>query len=154
MAKSEVLVKGLREMGVKLNHKLRKAEDMGVEGVYVGYAMPYALIQHENLDYKHAPGKSAKFISKPARSRANRRIMAALVVKVLKQKKGYTKALLRAAKYLEVESQKIVPVDTGALHDSAFHGVSRVVKGKLIIKEIATKTKLMKKIAKERAKKK
>lgn len=33
----------------------------------VSYNMPYALMQHENLSYKHKPGKSAKYLEKPSR---------------------------------------------------------------------------------------
>lgn len=33
---------------------------------FVEYRMPYALMQHENLEYKHEPGKSAKYLTKPA----------------------------------------------------------------------------------------
>lgn len=28
----------------------------------VSYDTPYAVIQHENLDYKHAPGRQAKYL--------------------------------------------------------------------------------------------
>jgi hypothetical protein len=34
----------------------------------VEYRMPYALYQHENLFYKHKPGKSAKYLERPLRS--------------------------------------------------------------------------------------
>ncbi len=33
----------------------------------VEYRTPYALRQHEDLTYKHKPGKSAKYLEKPAR---------------------------------------------------------------------------------------
>lgn len=33
----------------------------------VEYRMPYALRQHEDLTYKHAPGKSAQYLEKPMR---------------------------------------------------------------------------------------
>ena len=34
--------------------------------VTVGYSTPYAVIQHENLEYNHAPGRSAKYLEKSA----------------------------------------------------------------------------------------
>ncbi len=34
--------------------------------VTVGYSSPYAVVQHEELDYHHAPGRSAKYLEKPA----------------------------------------------------------------------------------------
>jgi hypothetical protein len=35
--------------------------------VIVEYVMPYAVFQHENLYYKHLPGRTAKFLERPAR---------------------------------------------------------------------------------------
>lgn len=34
--------------------------------IVVGYNTPYALIQHENLSYNHAPGRTAKYLEKSA----------------------------------------------------------------------------------------
>jgi len=34
---------------------------------YGGPAAPYALVQHENLDYHHTAGRSAKYLERPAR---------------------------------------------------------------------------------------
>ncbi len=34
---------------------------------YGGPAAPYALEQHENLDYHHTAGRSAKYLERPAR---------------------------------------------------------------------------------------
>jgi hypothetical protein len=39
----------------------------GLNG-FVTYDTVYARIQHENLDYKHAPGRSAKYLEKPMNS--------------------------------------------------------------------------------------
>jgi len=38
----------------------------------VEYRMPYALYQHENLFYKHKPGKTAKFLERPLRLNADK----------------------------------------------------------------------------------
>jgi len=35
--------------------------------VIVGYTMAYAIYVHEDLEARHAPGKEAKFLEKPAR---------------------------------------------------------------------------------------
>ena len=34
---------------------------------YGGPAAPYALVQHENMDYQHDAGRSAKYLERPAR---------------------------------------------------------------------------------------
>ncbi|WP_327368725.1 minor capsid protein [Streptomyces sp. NBC_01217] len=36
----------------------------GLEGA-ITYDTVYAVVQHENLDYKHAPGREAKYLEKP-----------------------------------------------------------------------------------------
>lgn len=33
---------------------------------YGGLAAPYALVQHENMNYKHGLGRSAKYLERPA----------------------------------------------------------------------------------------
>lgn len=40
--------------------------DQDGDTMVVGYNTPYALIQHENLEYNHAPGRTAKYLEKPA----------------------------------------------------------------------------------------
>jgi len=40
-----------------------------VEVSYGGNAMDYALVQHENLSFKHTNGRSAKYLETPFRSR-------------------------------------------------------------------------------------
>lgn len=44
--------------------------DVSVEITYGGAAAPYALYVHEDPDASHAPGKTFKFLEKPARERA------------------------------------------------------------------------------------
>lgn len=77
--------KGLQECGELLLRESRKIVPIDTKALYkssrtvqlggrglttvqqiVEYRMPYALIQHENLLYKHKPGKSAKYLSIPA----------------------------------------------------------------------------------------
>ena len=38
---------------------------MAVEISYGGAAIPYAVVQHENTDYLHAPGRKAKYLEHP-----------------------------------------------------------------------------------------
>ncbi len=52
------------------------------EGVEVGYGLPYALMQHERLDFRHPRGGKAKFLEDPFNEHAARfqnEIAAALV---------------------------------------------------------------------------
>lgn len=39
----------------------------GLEGS-ISYDMPYAVVQHENLDYRHLPGRKAKYLEDPMNS--------------------------------------------------------------------------------------
>lgn len=39
-------------------------DDERLEGA-VSYDTPYAVIQHENLDYQHDPGRTAKYLERP-----------------------------------------------------------------------------------------
>ena len=84
----------------------------------VGYQASYAIYVHENLTAKHAKGKTSKFLETPARQLMGRAsgLVAASV------KAGYTvaQAILRLALLIQRESQKVVPVDTGMLKNSAF----------------------------------
>lgn len=41
-----------------------KASRDGLTGV-VSFNQPYAVIQHENLRYRHAPGRTAKYLENP-----------------------------------------------------------------------------------------
>jgi hypothetical protein len=40
-------------------------EDAAGPYLVVGYDTEYALIQHENLDYRHDPGRQAKYLEQP-----------------------------------------------------------------------------------------
>ncbi|MFG2780827.1 hypothetical protein ACGFY7_23605 [Streptomyces prunicolor] len=43
----------------------------------VSYGTPYAVVQHERLDYRHAPGRTAKYLEGPLN--ANRNEVSALI---------------------------------------------------------------------------
>jgi hypothetical protein len=85
--------------------------------VVVGYAAPYAVYVHENLEARHPIGQ-AKFLEQPARE--YRKDMAAAVVAGLRAGESLTQAQLAAGKVLLRESQKLVPVDTGLLKRSGY----------------------------------
>lgn len=86
--------------------------------VIVGYTQRYALPVHENTRAQHAPGKQAKYLETPARYLQGE--LARIVTQVYRQTGDMERALLVAGLRLQRESQKIVPIDTGALKASAF----------------------------------
>lgn len=109
--------------GVKeLKEKLRKLAEgrrgrPGKKTVVVGYTQHYAVYVHENLEANHPVGQ-AKYLEQPARQLASE--FGRMVVAALKKKISLIKALLLVGLRLQRESQKLVPVDTGALKASAF----------------------------------
>lgn len=91
--------------------------------VIVGYTQNYALHVHENLEAGHPNGGQAKFLEQPAREM--RKQLAQIISDQLKRGRTMEQAMYVAGLVLQGESQKLVPVDTGALKASAF---TRVVK--------------------------
>lgn len=85
--------------------------------VLVGYTQNYGVYVHENLQAKHPIGK-AKFLEDPARRMAKE--LGAMIGKSLKKGTPPVTALVLAGLRLQRASQKEVPVDTGALKNSAF----------------------------------
>lgn len=121
-------------MGIKLSitgkkaliDKLKKhvkAMDGGkhVNSAVVGYTQTYAMIVHEDLDARHKPGKSAKYLEIPARTYHAEIVKR--IVSTTKATGSLVKGLLAAALFLQRKSQQIVPVDTGALKASAYSKV-------------------------------
>lgn len=49
----------------------------------VSYDTPYAAVQHEQMDYQHAPGRQAKYLEQPLN--ASRRTIEALVAAQLRR---------------------------------------------------------------------
>ncbi|MEU1141778.1 hypothetical protein ABZ392_33720 [Streptomyces sp. NPDC005885] len=49
----------------------------------VSYDTPYAVVQHERLDYRHAPGRTAKYLEGPLN--ANRSEVLALIAAQLRR---------------------------------------------------------------------
>lgn len=86
--------------------------------VIVGYTAEYAIFVHENLEANHPNGGQAKYLEQPAREYQKR--MAKMVADYLKQGMPLAQALYLTGLFLQGESQKLVPVDTGNLRASAF----------------------------------
>ena len=115
--------------------KLRKLKAQAPPhvAVLVGYSAKYALYVHENVEMKgkglpRRNGKGfywdpqgqaqAKFLEQPAREMSKE--LATLIEKKFKETKDVRKALITAGLVLQRASQKLVPVDTGHLKNSAF----------------------------------
>lgn len=97
--------------------------------VAVGYGASYALYVHEDLTMNHPRGGQAKFLTTPAVQKKGE--MSVMVRQDLykdltrnvrgKVSRGvFSRALVRAGRYLERESRKLVPVDTAFLKASSF----------------------------------
>lgn len=84
--------------------------------VQVRYDAPYAVYVHEDLEMPHPNGGQAKFLEAPAR-RLKRKMNAIIRSSVI-NKNGLEEGMVRAGTLLLEESRKLVPVDTGFLHDS------------------------------------
>lgn len=109
----------LRRLRHKLNMLVAQSHQRHDGSVIVGYAAPYGLYVHENLEARHAEGKQAKFLEQPARNLSNDGTFAS----ILKENTpivGMRKSLLLCGLRLQRESQEIVPVDTGNLRGSAY----------------------------------
>lgn len=85
--------------------------------VRVGYTQSYALYVHENLEAHHKVGQ-AKYLEQPARELSG--TLVGIVKTALHAGKNLAQALVLAGLRLQRESQLLVPVDTGALKNSAF----------------------------------
>ena len=105
----------------QLEQKIQALHKGKAINVTVGYNAYYAIYVHEDLQ-KHHPTGQAKFLEEPARRLAPQ--MARTVSYYLGR--GYTleQAMLIAGLDLQKESQRLVPVDTGFLRDSAYTRVS------------------------------
>ena len=99
-----------------LNLKFGNKENSHASGT-VGFTQNYALAVHET----HR--KKSKYLEQPARTKRNE--LGTIVVKGMKATKSLEKALIIAGLNLQIASQKLVPVDTGALKASAFTSLTR-----------------------------
>ena len=113
-------VQGLTSLMAKLKAKDRAAATDTKAVVVVGYTQAYALYVHENLEAKHKEGKQAKFLEAPARQLSSSGELGRIVAEAKKAGKTLAQGLLLAGLRIQRESQRIVPIDTGALRASAF----------------------------------
>jgi hypothetical protein len=120
-------ITGLKKVLKMLQDKKKLlGEDPNPE-VTVGYTQNYALYVHENMEFSLSlknvkAGRGAKYLEEPYRLYQAQ--MVRMVKDALKSKVPLPKALLKAGLFLQRESQKRVPIDTGALRASAFTKLS------------------------------
>jgi len=99
-------LKQIREQG-KRKHKVTFA---------VEYRTPYARRVHEDLEMRHPRGGQAKYLEQVIRE--NAKFMTDMVKDLVADGMGLEKAVMTVGLWMLEESQKLVPVDTGALRDS------------------------------------
>lgn len=110
---------GLRRLIDKLRSEAARARKDWDVSVAVGYSTNYAIHVHENMAAYH-PNGQAKYLEQPARQLTNNGTLADIVAKAVVAGKTPAQALLLAGLRVQRESQQLVPVDTGALKNSAF----------------------------------
>lgn len=117
-------IENVKKVIAALRARAAKAQKDTNVSVVVGYTQSYAIYVHENLEAYHPVGQ-AKYLEQPARLLAP--VLAQIVRDAMKQGKTLAQGLLLAGLRLQRESQLLVPVDTGALKNSAF---TRLEQGK------------------------
>lgn len=118
-------VKGKEKLIRQLRARAEKvARESNVEA-RVSYGTTYAVPVHENLAIYHPTGQ-AKFLEEPFRRMLNDGTFKRIIHQHLKNGKTLAQAIYMAALMLQRESQLLVPVDTGALRNSARTVVVRV----------------------------
>lgn len=85
--------------------------------IWVGYEAEYAIYVHEDLEAFHPVGQ-AKYLEEPARTLQAQ--IVAVINNALATGMDLDAALYMGGLYLQAESQKLCPVDTGFLRNSAF----------------------------------
>lgn len=125
-------LKGMEALYKKLD-QLKEKYGKPVPSVSVGYAVPYAVYAHENLDVSHpihpAKGGStrdcggqAKFLTQPMRE--NRRKYIETVLRTCQNGGSLVLGLMAAGQQLLSDSRKLVPILTKKLYNSGFVGLS------------------------------
>ena len=121
-------VEGLQNLLTKLSVREKRAAVEGKASVTVGFTQRYAIYVHEDLEAAHTNGQ-AKYLEQPARELSNSGELGRLVaetVERLKNKEGaLEKGLVVAGLRIQREAQKLAPVDTGALKNSAFTSLTK-----------------------------
>lgn len=116
-------LQGIKALQVKLK---KLADDSKKVSVVVGYSgTNYGVHVHENLAMNHPNGGQAKFLEQPAREMGKE--LGDTAKKVVANGGTLEQGLIIAGLKLQRESQKLVPVDTGALKNSAYTKKETVV---------------------------
>lgn len=110
-------VSGIERIVQALQRRAAKASRETNVSVGVGFSQSYAIHVHENLAAVHPVGQ-AKFLEQPARTMRNE--LLGTVRSLLLAGKTMSQALLVAGLKLQRAAQRLCPVDTGALKNSAF----------------------------------
>ena len=93
-----------------------KAAAVGTPSVAVSFSAAYAMPVHENLEAHHPVGQ-AKFLEQPAREMGPE--LAATVRTAVQQGRTVGQGLLLAGLKLQGAAQRLCPVKTGFLRNSA-----------------------------------
>lgn len=117
-----VKIEGSDEIRVKLTRMANAARAETANRIVCGYAAPYAVYVHENMEARHNNGQ-AKFLEQPAREHKDD--IAAVVVAARRSGQPLERALIAGAEELKKRSQPLVPVATGFLRGSWFAEVER-----------------------------
>jgi predicted GNAT family N-acyltransferase len=110
-------VERIEQLLTKMKARLNKAKQDHGAAVVVGYTQAYAIYVHENLQAHHPVGQ-AKFLEQPARELQP--VLRRIISEAASRGQTLEQSLLLAGLRLQRESQKLCPVDTGALKASAF----------------------------------
>lgn len=108
-------IEGVGAIKYNFSQRIRRTTTNG--SAVVGYAAPYAVYQHENIEYNHTYGQ-AKFLEKPAREHKDE--LADTVAKALRNGAPFKRALMLGAIRLLKISWHYVPYETGFLRESGF----------------------------------
>lgn len=127
-------VEGVDKILQQIGERIKKtAQDLNAV-VAVGYSTAYALYVHENIEMKWrglprrypakgvywGPKGQAKFLEQPFRELNRSGVTGDIVRKALLRGATMSQALVLAGLRIQRDSQKLVPIDTGTLKNSAF----------------------------------
>ena len=127
-------VEGVDKILQQIGERVKKtAQDLNAV-VAVGYSTAYALYVHENIEMKWrglprrypakgvywGPKGQAKFLEQPFRELNRSGVLGGIVRKALFRGATMSQALVLAGLRIQRDSQKLVPIDTGTLKNSAF----------------------------------
>lgn len=113
---AKLKIDGLVSLGWKLDRQAVDGKRQAVT-VVCGYATPYAVDVHEDMETPRADGQP-KFLEQAARQ--HQRDMAGVLESAVKAGRTVEQGMVAAGNYLGAVSRPLVPVLTGRLRDSFF----------------------------------